>query len=148
MRGDLEPKNDEPEAAFVLDSSVTLAGAFEDEQDAYAEAVIQAMVDGIAVVPPLWMWEVTNVMALQTGRITADEAKAYLDDLSVMTIEITPIPSYEEMKDVFDTARAHRLTAYDAQYLLLAQTMGLPIATLDTGIRNALTAAGVALFQP
>gem|GEM_PF-6800232 len=35
------------------------------------------------------------------------------------------------------------LTSYDAAYLWLAESRGLPLATLDAALRTACTAAGV-----
>ena len=42
--------------------------------------------------------------------------------------------------------RGHRLTAYDATYLQLAQESGLPLATADRDLRNAALTAGVPIF--
>jgi predicted nucleic acid-binding protein len=41
----------------------------------------------------------------------------------------------------------HRLTAYDAAYLDLAQCTGLALATLDDDLRKAAQAEGVALVD-
>ena len=43
-------------------------------------------------------------------------------------------------------AERHRLTIYDAAYLELAQRRGVPLATLDTELRNAAGAEGVILL--
>ncbi len=43
-------------------------------------------------------------------------------------------------------ARDHRLSAYDAAYLELAQRTGLPLATLDLTLAKAAAAAGVAVL--
>jgi predicted nucleic acid-binding protein len=40
----------------------------------------------------------------------------------------------------------HRLTAYDACYLELAQRLRLALATLDMPLRNAAVAEGVSLL--
>ncbi|WP_426239734.1 PIN domain-containing protein [Pararhizobium sp. DWP1-1-3] len=44
-------------------------------------------------------------------------------------------------------ARAHQLSAYDAAYLALAITEGLPLATLDKKLRQAAAAEAVQLFS-
>jgi predicted nucleic acid-binding protein len=44
-----------------------------------------------------------------------------------------------------DLARAHGLTVYDAMYLEAAIRRGLPLATLDSDLKRAARAAGVAL---
>jgi predicted nucleic acid-binding protein len=48
---------------------------------------------------------------------------------------------------VLRLARAHRLSVYDAAYLELAQREGVPLATLDAGLRTAAAAEGVALLS-
>lgn len=42
-------------------------------------------------------------------------------------------------------AREHNLTVYDAAYLEIAMREGLPLATLDSGLRAAAERAGVEL---
>jgi predicted nucleic acid-binding protein len=44
-------------------------------------------------------------------------------------------------------AEQHRLTAYDAAYLEVAQRAGLPLATLDGDLRKAALAAGAELME-
>jgi predicted nucleic acid-binding protein len=50
-------------------------------------------------------------------------------------------------RDALASARAFQLTAYDAVYLELARREGLPLATLDKGLRAAAKKAGVALLK-
>jgi predicted nucleic acid-binding protein len=49
------------------------------------------------------------------------------------------------MGDILSLARAQELSAYDAAYLHVAITHGLPLATLDEALRRAAAACGVAL---
>jgi predicted nucleic acid-binding protein len=50
-------------------------------------------------------------------------------------------------RDALASPRAFQLTAYDAVYLELARREGLPLATLDKGLRAAAKKAGVALLK-
>ncbi len=50
-------------------------------------------------------------------------------------------------RDALASARAFQLMAYDAVYLELARREGLPLATLDKGLRAAAKKAGVALLK-
>jgi predicted nucleic acid-binding protein len=49
--------------------------------------------------------------------------------------------------EIHRLAEQYRLTAYDAAYLQLAQRTGLPLATLDSDLRKAATAAGAPLVE-
>ena len=51
------------------------------------------------------------------------------------------------MREILRLARELRLTSYDALYVDLAQREGLPLATLDKGLRAAAAKAGVALLK-
>jgi len=52
---------------FVLDCSVTMAWCFESEADGYTLAVLGALADGTAIVPPLWPLEVATCSSSQSG---------------------------------------------------------------------------------
>jgi len=45
--------------------------------------------------------------------------------------------------DEINIAQRHQLSVYDAAYLALARSRGLPLATLDTELASAATAEGV-----
>jgi predicted nucleic acid-binding protein len=102
-----------------------------------------------ALVPALWLYEVVNVVELATrkGRITEDKARAFLEDLGDLPIEIEN-PARTLM---FDSVRAlaseYKLTVYDAAYLELAVRHKLPIAAFNNALAKAAKAAGVKLVQ-
>jgi len=62
-------------SAFVLDGSIALAWFFEDEADAYAESVEDALTSAVAVVPALWPLEVANGLLMGERRKRTTEAK-------------------------------------------------------------------------
>jgi hypothetical protein len=49
--------------------------------------------------------------------------------------------------DTLNIARAQNLSAYDAAYLEVATRRGLPIASLDDGLKTAAKIVGVSLFS-
>jgi predicted nucleic acid-binding protein len=51
------------------------------------------------------------------------------------------------MRQALTTARSYQLSAYDSVYLDLALRTRLPLATLDTALRNAAGKAGVELLR-
>ena len=68
------------------------------------------------------------------------------------TTSVTPLPSSFRLRRLkrhmhtLQLAERYALTIYDACYLELAQRKALPLATLDTALRKAATAAGVSLL--
>lgn len=134
-------------SVVVLDCSVVAAWCFEDEADAATDALLdQVAVEG-AVVPPLWTYELANVLAgaERRGRIDAGRVSTILDLLAALPIAVDPRPAAELPRPLIDLARAADLTAYDAAYLEIALRTGLPLATRDAALARAAVAAGVPL---
>ncbi len=134
--------------AFVLDGSVPLAWFFEDESDAYAEAVQDSLTSAVAVVPPLWHLEVANALLVGERRQRTTEAKVthFLTLLSCLPITVDEETAARAWSDTLALARAHNLSAYDAAYLELALRQGLPLASLDEPLRGALRKVGGILY--
>jgi predicted nucleic acid-binding protein len=137
---------------FVLDASVSAGWIIPDKLTDYAIRVRQSLAERErALVPGLWAIEMANVLtkAVRHGALTATDAEHALGQLAILLI---PGPQIEmelmapSMWQVYDAARRYQLSAYDACYLELAHREGLPLATLDKGLRAAATKAGVALL--
>jgi predicted nucleic acid-binding protein len=136
---------------LVVDSSLTMAWYLEDEQDAYADAVLAALIAGAeAVVPPLWPYEVANGlrMAERRNRLQAADIPRVLALLAPLPIQIQTTAHERARAEVLVLARQEGRTAYDAAYLELAMREGLPIATLDRQLREAAGRVGVPEFRP
>ena len=136
---------------FVLDASVALAWVVDLNADPYAEFVQQRMRSGDrAVVPVLWQLEVTNVLAIveRRGVLSAEkveEGLKYFESFFATRAEV--IAALPSMRENLFLARELQLTSYDALYISLARVEGLPLATLDKGLRAAAGKAGVALLK-
>jgi len=135
---------------FVLDSSVALAWAFEDEANAYADAVLRQLRTARAHVPSIWPVEVANglLVAERRGRATRAQTVTSVElfeSVSVFLDDQTPALA---LGAILELARAQNLAVYDAAYLELALRMGIPLATLDGRLRAAAAAVGVALYAP
>jgi predicted nucleic acid-binding protein len=136
--------------AFVLDASITLAWFFEDEADAYADSVEDALASAVAVVPALWPLEVANGLLLGERRKRTTEAKvtqfvALLTSLPITMDDETAARAWQESLHL---ARAHHLPVYDGAYLELALRRGLPLAALDSPLKTAAAAVGVPEYTP
>jgi predicted nucleic acid-binding protein len=85
------------------------------------------------------------LMAERRGKLTATEVDYGLNRLEAVMaagIEVDTL-GVPTIREAFSQARAHNLTAYDAVYLELARREGLPLATLDKGLRAAAAKAGI-----
>jgi predicted nucleic acid-binding protein len=135
--------------AFVLDGSVTMVWGFEDEDDAYATAILDQLPDLQAYVPTLWPLEVANTLIVgeRRRRTTPADAARFLAILGTFPIAIDAETASRAWVDTIHLARAHHLSAYDAAYLELAIRRGLPLATLDGRLKAAATTVGVTLYS-
>ncbi|HET9409999.1 MAG TPA: type II toxin-antitoxin system VapC family toxin [Candidatus Sulfotelmatobacter sp.] len=137
---------------FVLDASVALAWFLDHPVPSFAHHVRKVLSNGghRAVVPGLWQLEMANgfVMAERRGLVASMDTDRFLHELDLLvkqTVEVAS--SFVHLSRAVNSARQHRLTAYDAVYLDLARELLLPIATLDRQLRAAASQAGVQLFQ-
>ena len=131
---------------FVLDVSVTMAWCFQDEADAATESVLDQLQHDGAAVPAIWSLEVANVIlaAERRGRITEAQATRFLDLLRQLPISVDEAAT--DVPAVVAVGRRHGLSSYDAAYLLLAQRLGVPLATLDRPLAEAAGRAHVPLL--
>ena len=86
-------------------------------------------------------------MAHRRKRITLDQIEGFLDRLKALSIELVQQSPVEILK-LPTLAQLHGLTNYDAAYLSLAMQFNIPLATNDTDLRRAATAAGVKTAIP
>jgi predicted nucleic acid-binding protein len=128
---------------IVVDASLTAAWFFDDEASAPTDVLLRRVLDEGAWVPPLWVYEVANVLIIaeRRSRLTQSQvtrASALLDQLPIRVGA-----GQADRSSLLATARQANLTAYDAAYLMLAKGLGLPLATLDKDLAKAARAAGV-----
>jgi predicted nucleic acid-binding protein len=134
---------------LVLDSSIALAWCFDDERNAYADA-IAALFPGVgAIVPSLWPLEVANslIVGERRGRNSQANTARWTGFLGSLPIVIDEETTTRAWTDTMNIARSWDLSAYDAAYLELALRLGVAVATLDGKLKAAASAAGVPLYQ-
>jgi predicted nucleic acid-binding protein len=134
--------------SLVLDSSITIAWAYNDETTPQVLGVFDRLIANGAWVPSLWRFEVANVLEMKVrGRrndaVFRDNA---LTNLSLLPISIDQETDRQAWGATLRLAERHRLTLYDAVYLELALRRGIPLATLDIELRAAAKAEGVGLL--
>ena len=82
------------------------------------------------IAPRLWLDEFLNVLATseRNGKLSAAESDAILSDVTELMADSSyDVPAYR----ILSTARLSSCTAYDSQYLALAQDLGLQLYTFD-----------------
>jgi len=138
-----------PRPTLVLDASVTLAWAFEDEENGYPDVVLESLAEATAYVPIIWPLEVGNALlvAERRGRLNQAATVKFLALLWQLPIVVEPERPERLLGEILSLAREQGLSTYDATYLHLAMRQGVPLATTDDLLRQAATRAGVPLFE-
>jgi predicted nucleic acid-binding protein len=121
---------------------------YSEETTEAIREVFGRLIERGAWVPGLWRLEVANIleMGVRRGRHDGVFRDATLADLALLPIHLDPETDRHAWGATMRLAARHKLTAYDAVYLELAQRRGLPLATLDTALRNAASSEGVILL--
>ncbi|HEX9640220.1 MAG TPA: type II toxin-antitoxin system VapC family toxin [Candidatus Krumholzibacteria bacterium] len=133
-------------SGFVVDANTTIAWLF--GESAHAGKLPKDFGEASLVVPWLWRAETTNVIlvAERRKRITEAQGIRFLQILDALEAEVVGEPLRRQLEALASFARPHQLTAYDALYLELAVSLGLPLCTLDHGLQAAARRLGVELI--
>jgi predicted nucleic acid-binding protein len=133
---------------FVVDNSIVMAWCFEDESSEYADAVLECLETGEAIVPAIWPLEVGNVLlvAERNRRLSKADVSRFLQLVSGLPISVEQESPERMLTDVLSLARDLRLSTYDASYLDLAMRSGLAIATQDKSLTKAARKCNVPLL--
>jgi predicted nucleic acid-binding protein len=128
-----------------------MAWLFKDEQTTYTEKVLGTLESGniMAVVPSLWILEVTNVLLVAENkkRISHNQSLQFISILQELPIQVEQF-NIQIAESIIFLAREYKLTSYDTIYLDLAIKKGLPIATLDKDLKKAAAQCGIKLYKP
>ncbi len=130
---------------------MSAAWCFEDQSTPYTDAVLQAVIDGAAVVvPAIWRLEVINslVVAERRKKVLPDKITKFVQDLQKLPIVVDLDGLDQIFTSVLFQARRFQRSAYDASYLELAKRRNLPLATKDEPLRKAAEELGLKIFQP
>ena len=134
---------------FVVDNSIVMSWCFQDETNQYSDAVLGSLSEATALVPSIWPLEVINVLlvAERRKRISEADSVRFTTLLSQLPIVVEYERPEQIMKDILALARVKKLSSYDASYLDLAMRKGLPLATLDKGLKQAAIAVDVKILR-
>jgi len=124
----------------VVDTSVVLKWQLDDEEyipqatalrnDFYALEAVKA------IAPYLLIYEVVNgiLTATKRKRLAPDKALEVMDNLMELGVELKEA----EPERILELALKHKLSAYDASYLVLAESEGCDLWTGDRPFYQAV----------
>lgn len=125
-------------AGIVVDSSVFAAIAFDELQAREALSLLEGYE---FYAPSLMAFELINTAWKKVIR-DPSQRPGIIESLNLALS--TPINWTEiDFDKTLALALETRLTAYDASYLYLAQTLGMPLATFDRKLSAAAQARGI-----
>jgi predicted nucleic acid-binding protein len=121
----------------VIDASVAIARLRVEE---HTPQILAAFRDWSRsgtrlIVPRAFWWEVVNALAIGHG-YAGDQVLEAVHELETVGIESRD-PDRGQLLLAISAIERFRLTAYDAQYLVLAETIVAPLATLDRALARA-----------
>jgi len=131
--------------SLVIDASILVAWFLDEKSDPRVEAAFDMVERVETLAPSLFYYELRNALLVseRRNRITEAMSAAFLRNLGLLPIRLEPAGDDASLMTL---ARKWKLTVYDAAYLALAKSEGLPLATLDRDLEKAAVAEGVALF--
>jgi predicted nucleic acid-binding protein len=134
--------------SFVVDNSVVMSWCFKDQANAYADSILERLIDSTAYVPSVWPLEVVNVLLAAERKkwISQADSVRFISLLSELPIYVESESPEKVMKELLGLGRAHDLSIYDASYLDLAMRKGLPLATLDQKLIKAAVHTSVLIL--
>jgi predicted nucleic acid-binding protein len=132
-------------AASIVDASIAAVWLLPDEEHGVAEAAMDRLIRDEAAAPDLLLHEVRSILLIaeKRKRIEGDDVLTALIRLQQLPIRIA---GGGDNALIVRLARKHQLSAYDAAYLALALTEGVPLATLDRKLQQAAVSEEVPLF--
>lgn len=132
------------DSGFVLEAILPTNARSQND----ARQLIERMLNGEleAVVPWLFYVEIAAVCAkrVRARRLDRELAEEFMDAFMAMPIDIDI--KLDGPLQLFHDAMQTGAQVYDSMYVALARAMDLPIATVDSGMRQAAKAEKVELY--
>ena len=127
---------------IVVDTNVMIHLLLGGEHSPAADLLLRQDPEWAA--PVILMSELRNVLLgyVRRGSLLPDQAKAMTDDATeILGDRLTTVSGDQ----VLDIALECNLTAYDAEFVVLARTLGVSLATLDSAILRGAPDVAVTL---
>jgi predicted nucleic acid-binding protein len=131
--------------SLVLDASVALAIALEEDAPIDLSQVREHLATDRVFVPSIWRLEVSNVVlsAVRRDQIDLLTGLHRLHLLDGLHVESDNTDDLVDWSDLIRLAIRHNLTTYGASYLELAVRHGASLLTLDKALARAARSEGI-----
>ena len=136
--------------AVVVDNSVSMRWLFDDgssKDKKYAKQVLENIdaQSSHVIVPFLWVHEAAFVVNFYSNSESL-ELETIMNHLSSLFHLCTVVSTQNEPSTVFEFSNRHKISAYDAAYLMLAQQQVCSIATLDKKMTKVAKSISLDLY--
>jgi predicted nucleic acid-binding protein len=133
---------------YVIDASVGIKLFLNEPLSAEAHTLfahLAAEPPAQFFVPDLFYIECTNILWKHTRRsgLAAATAQTYLELLADLNLDITA--TADLMVGALNLATTWNISAYDACYMMLAQSLGVPLVTADEKLVRAMSGSNLAI---
>ncbi len=129
---------------IIVDANILVYRIVEGQKTLMALAVQE--MDPDWKVSPLWKYEFGNALALMIhqGHLTAKVA-AQLLETGLKAFESCEVQADPDL--ALSLSVEKKISFYDAQYLALAKSLGVPLVTEDKGLRRVGTGMAVSMEE-
>ena len=126
----------------IVDTSVILAVLLDEPSKDF---IVESTQNTNLLAPTPLHWEIGNALSamFKRKRITLDQAREALDVYDQIPIRFVDV----ELEQAVVLSEQLRIYAYDAYFLVCAQTQYYPLLTLDAGLKSAARQIGVNLIE-
>lgn len=127
---------------IVVDTNVLAYAVLPGDRSAAAQALAQR--DPHWLAPRLWRWELRNVLAttMRIRHLTLPDALAAFAAAEDLVEDAGLEPPVE---DCLRAAARGRVSAWDAEFVCVAEALGVPLVTADRRLCKAFPERAVAL---
>ena len=130
----------------VLDASAALSWLLPSQATATAHRLLEQADDYDFIAPDIFTWEVANVLMTKARSRSVVVADAF-SQLAGMEIAFDHPLTSDEIRELVDVATVAGVSLFDATYLALAMERDAGLASQDSLLLAAATAAGLPVFD-
>jgi predicted nucleic acid-binding protein len=133
---------------IVVDASFFVALLLNEPRQTARDKVWDILETDFALVPAHWPNEVANALrrAVRTKRLPRPDIEPTVRRLLAFDIRFAVPPKVDDITTLVEDALRFDLSVYDLQYIRLAQTHRVALATMDGAMRLAAQQMNIAVL--